>query len=167
MPPGEDHGTSLRVAPGLLRYFGLLERAVSPIRVKLLVGGLVLAGALGYLGVSGAQSGWVYFLDVDRFVADGAQVGVRARVHGMVAAEGVELNRAELWARFTLVGGTRRLTVEYRGAVPELFQAGREVVVEGAMNQGGTFEADLLLTKCSSKYEGHKGTTADTGERGQ
>jgi cytochrome c-type biogenesis protein CcmE len=42
--------------------------------------------------------------------------------------------------------------VRYRGPVPDLFGAGRQVVVEGTMSDG-VLEADVLLTKCASKYE--------------
>ena len=34
------------------------------------------------------------------------------------------------------------------------FATGREVVVEGKYDSAGVFQADLLMTKCASKYEG-------------
>jgi cytochrome c-type biogenesis protein CcmE len=59
--------------------------------------------------------------------------------------------------RFTLrdVNDTKptRADVVYHGTVPDLFHAGREVVVTGAL-QNGTFVAQdsSLSTKCPSKY---------------
>jgi cytochrome c-type biogenesis protein CcmE len=46
-----------------------------------------------------------------------------------------------------------RVPVSYRGTVPDLFRTGREVVVEGSL-QNGTFVAKpgTLSTKCPSKY---------------
>jgi cytochrome c-type biogenesis protein CcmE len=46
-----------------------------------------------------------------------------------------------------------RVPVRYTGSVPDLFRAGREVVVEGTL-RGGTFVAKpgTLSTKCPSKY---------------
>ena len=43
--------------------------------------------------------------------------------------------------------------VVYKGSVPDLFKTGREVVVDGKL-QNGTFVAvpDTLVTKCPSKY---------------
>src|SRR5687767_12542941 len=40
--------------------------------------------------------------------------------------------------------------VSYAGAVPDPFREGREVIVTGELNQGGTFvaEKDTLVTKC-------------------
>jgi cytochrome c-type biogenesis protein CcmE len=52
------------------------------------------------------------------------------------------------------------MPVSYRGTVPDLFKAGADVVVEGKLNAAGTFEADVLLTKCASKYDAkHAGLT--------
>jgi cytochrome c-type biogenesis protein CcmE len=46
-----------------------------------------------------------------------------------------------------------RVPVRYSGTVPDLFRTGREVVVEGSL-QNGTFVAKpgTLSTKCPSKY---------------
>jgi cytochrome c-type biogenesis protein CcmE len=53
-----------------------------------------------------------------------------------------------------------RANVVYRGSVPDLYAVGREVVVQGAV-QNGTFVAnrDSLSTKCPSKYTPAKKTT--------
>jgi cytochrome c-type biogenesis protein CcmE len=54
---------------------------------------------------------------------------------------------------------TVRTQVSYTGTVPDLFRAGREVVVEGSL-QHGTFVAKpgTLSTKCPSKYAPAKKT---------
>jgi cytochrome c-type biogenesis protein CcmE len=55
---------------------------------------------------------------------------------------------------------TTRVPVSYQGTVPELFRTGREVVVEGSL-QNGTFVAKQgsLSTKCPSKYAPAKKST--------
>jgi cytochrome c-type biogenesis protein CcmE len=57
--------------------------------------------------------------------------------------------------RFQLrdVKGTMTVPVVYRGSVPDLMGAGRDVVVDGRM-RNGVFVAvpDTLVTKCPSKY---------------
>lgn len=123
---------------------------------KQIIGAGIITATIGYLAVSGINSGWVYYVDVDGYTLDSASQHRRARVFGIVGAEGIELSRADLSARFDLIGKHSKLRIDYRGAVPELFQAGRQVVVEGQMGEDGTFSADVLLTKCSSKYEGHR-----------
>jgi cytochrome c-type biogenesis protein CcmE len=58
--------------------------------------------------------------------------------------------------RFQLrdVKGTTTVPVVYKGTVPDLFQPGRDVVVDGRM-RNGVFIAvpDTLVTKCPSKYQ--------------
>jgi cytochrome c-type biogenesis protein CcmE len=57
--------------------------------------------------------------------------------------------------RFRLrdVKGTETVPVVYRGSVPDLFRAGRDIVVEGRL-VNGVFVAipGTLVTKCPSKY---------------
>lgn len=122
---------------------------------KLVIGGAIILSAVGYLGFTGLRSGWVYYVDVDQFLAQPSLEGRRARVFGVVGGDLLEMDRAGLSARFRLTGAETNLAVDYRGAIPELFQAGRQVVVEGELGPDGVFHADVLLTKCSSKYEGH------------
>jgi cytochrome c-type biogenesis protein CcmE len=51
------------------------------------------------------------------------------------------------------IDGSETVPVVYRGSVPDLFRAGREVYMRGEL-RGGVFvaEPDSLVTKCPSKY---------------
>ena len=40
-----------------------------------------------------------------------------------------------------------------RAPLPDTFQEGRDVVIEGKLGSSGTFEASTVLTKCGSRYE--------------
>ncbi len=126
-------------------------------RIKLLVVGATLAIAGILLAVAGAREGWVYFLQVDQFLAGDRYHDQRVRVHGTVGADNLEVNTGLLQATFDLLGETGRLRIEYGGVVPDLFQADRDVVVEGRLDEAGVFQADTLLTKCASKYESDEG----------
>jgi cytochrome c-type biogenesis protein CcmE len=57
--------------------------------------------------------------------------------------------------RFRLrdVNGTAGVPVVYKGSVPDLFRAGRDIVVDGRL-QNGVFVAvpGTMVTKCPSKY---------------
>lgn len=125
---------------------------VSRPQVKLAIGVAAIAIALGYLAVSGIRAGWVYYLPVDEYAARPETHGSRSRVHGVVGAV-PDTRATEFVAVFDLVGNVRSIPVEYHGTIPDLFAPGREVVVEGAMDERGVFVADVLLTKCGSKYE--------------
>jgi cytochrome c-type biogenesis protein CcmE len=61
------------------------------------------------------------------------------------------------------MGKTRKLTVNYRGSIPDQFAVGRNVVVEGCLDKSGTFQADVLMTKCASKYEPNSPHAAGKG----
>jgi cytochrome c-type biogenesis protein CcmE len=127
---------------------------MNPIRLKLLVAGTVLTGAFSYLAFAGMQKGWVYYVSVDQFTNDAQYHDQRVRLHGRVAADGFEARKSLLTARFNLAGtGGESIPVVYRGVVPDMFESGREVVVEGRRDAAGVFEADVLMTKCASKYE--------------
>jgi len=127
--------------------------SMNHVRMKLAVGGIAIALAVALLATTGIKEGLVYYLPVDEFLADGKHQIRRVRLHGTVSEENFEADSAGLHARFELVGDERRLRVEYRGVVPDLFKAGRDVVVEGQLDEGGVFQGDTLLTKCASKYE--------------
>ena len=123
------------------------------IQVKLLVAGLILASAIGYLGIAGVKSGWVYFIDVDKFLTDGQYRSQRVRIHGKVEKADFQVSPARLLASFRLGGENGSVRVLYRGNIPEMFGVEKNVVVEGKCDSAGVFQADVLMTKCASKYE--------------
>lgn len=119
---------------------------------KMLVAGVILTSAVGYLAFAGAKSGWVYYLEVDKYVAETSYQNQRVRLHGKVAVENFSVSKAGLAANFDLQGHTQKVAVAYHGSIPDMFECGRDVVVEGKMRDG-VFVADVLMTKCASKYE--------------
>jgi cytochrome c-type biogenesis protein CcmE len=64
--------------------------------------------------------------------------------------------------RFRLrdIGGSETVPVVYKGSVPDLFRAGRDVSVRGTLRNGVfVAEPDSLVTKCPSKYAPKSKTT--------
>jgi len=45
-----------------------------------------------------------------------------------------------------------RMTVDYRGTLPDIFKPGIQVVVEGRTGGDGVFHARTLLAKCPSRF---------------
>ena len=114
-----------------------------------LVAALLFLGGLGYLVFSGLSENTVYFLNVSEARAATADKLQAARLFGTVAPDGPG-------ASFLLqdkddAGLT--LPVVYKGAVPDTFKAGAEVIVEGGLQPDGRFMAKTLMTKCPSKYQ--------------
>ena len=72
---------------------------------------------------------------------------------GKVVKDSVRRGDDELRFRIRDRDGTESVPVRYAGVVPDPFREGREVIVEGRL-QNGTFvaERDSLVTKCPSKF---------------
>ena len=134
---------------------------MTTIQKKLLVAGIALVGAVSYLAVAGMKSGWVYFMEVDQYLSDAQYRTQRVRLHGKVSND--SFNVASIDASFVMLGKSRSIPVAYHGVIPDMFQRGREVVVEGKVDPSGTFKADVLMTKCASKYEPNSPHKSDAG----
>jgi cytochrome c-type biogenesis protein CcmE len=122
------------------------------VRIKLAIALLVLLGAVALLAKAAAGSGYVYMMPVDDFVASTEAQERRTRLTGIVCEENVDTESTLGVARFDLLGETGTVDVSYTGIVPDMFKPGQEVIVEGQLDENGTFQADILMTKCASKY---------------
>lgn len=130
---------------------------MSHAHLKFTVAAIALAAAVGLLAWSGIREGLVYFLPVDKFVEDQSYHLQRARLHGTVSRENLQLDRGLLTASFDLLGELHQIRITYKGVIPDLFKADQDVVVEGMLDKEGIFQADTLMTKCASKYETEEG----------
>lgn len=116
---------------------------------------LFLAG-VGYLTYTGLTENSVYFLNVSEALAAPADRLKSARLFGTVAEEGLTRADDGLSLRFRLEdkdNPARTIDVAYKGAVPDTFKPGAEVIVEGGVGPGPVFSATSLMTKCPSKYQ--------------
>ncbi len=131
----------------------MAKKNSTPVYVVALL--LFLSGA-GYLVYSGLSENSVYFLNVSEALAADSSKLKAARLFGTVSADDI-INATEgPGVDFRLVDAEntqKTLMVRYRGAVPDTFKAGAEVIIEGGLTQDGVFAAKTLMTKCPSKYE--------------
>jgi cytochrome c-type biogenesis protein CcmE len=122
-------------------------------RKKFLIGGIIILLALIYLGYTGFSSSATYYYTVSELSGKGSSMyGQNVRVNGQVVPGSVEKKPGDLTLKFNIVEGEKSLPVAYNGIVPDAFQAGRDVVIEGTLNADGIFRATEILTKCPSKY---------------
>ncbi len=56
--------------------------------------------------------------------------------------------------RFTLTDGQESLQVQFTGVTPQNLDEGKDVVAVGSLTGEATLDAEQLLVKCPSKYEG-------------
>ncbi|MDR3641875.1 MAG: cytochrome c maturation protein CcmE [Humidesulfovibrio sp.] len=118
---------------------------------------VLFLGGVGYLVATGVTKDSVYFLNVGEALATDTAKLKQARLFGNVAAAGIEPMQPGPGVSFTLLdkdNPSETLRVSYRGAVPDAFKAGAEVIIEGGLDSTGkTFTASTLITKCPSKYQ--------------
>ena len=83
-----------------------------------------------------------------------ANPGKSYELTGKVVPGSIERSGDELRFRVADRDGSRSLPVSYRGAVPDPFRDGREIILTGELSEAGTFvgERDTLITKCPSKF---------------
>lgn len=123
------------------------------VRKRFLIGGLVVALAIGYIIYSAMQGATMYYLTVSELLARGSAVyGEQLRLSGKVVEGTVQSDPKSMVLRFVVADDNNRLPVVYKGVVPDAFKPGAEVVLEGKLTSAGTFEATVLLAKCPTKY---------------
>jgi cytochrome c-type biogenesis protein CcmE len=121
---------------------------------KLLTATLGIGLAIAMLAWAGMKEGWVYYMSVDDFMAaEEPSPDKRVRLYGNAGENDFQVSHGGLWAKFDLEGERSVLRVEYAGVIPDMFHPGHEVIIEGRLNEQGTFMADTLMTKCGSRYE--------------
>ena len=120
---------------------------------KFIIGGLILFITLGFLSYKAFTQSVPYYYTVSELVSQGNSIySEKVRVNGVVTPGTVEEEADGLSITFTLSDSKEQLTVIYRGAVPQTFEDGQEIVIEGIYNPSGIFEASSILTRCPSKY---------------
>ncbi len=117
----------------------------------------LFAAGLGWLLYSGLSSGSVYFVNVSEALAMEPGKLIQARMFGTVLPEGLVPAPGGLGATFVLADKDNpavTVSVDYRGALPDTFKPGVEVIVEGGLDPAAkVFKAATLMTKCPSKYQ--------------
>ena len=99
-----------------------------------------------------SEQALVKFLSVQQLFAE--EQAERIRLGGLVADESIKLDENNYMScNFDLQEGELILPIHFVGVRPDLFKNGAEVIVEG-LYLNGIFEADILQTKCASRFEG-------------
>jgi cytochrome c-type biogenesis protein CcmE len=125
-----------------------VARTGSPARLLIALSvAAVLAIFLLYISVAGDSTPSI---EPSELAGRSDQVALVGIVTGR---PGGDPHGAGLRFRMRDVDGHRSVPVVYRGSVPDLFQRGRSVRLEGQLRNGVFVgKPDTLLTKCPSKY---------------
>ncbi len=123
-------------------------------RLKFVLGGLVIVGALVWLGFVGFQESKAYYITVEEFSAmQGELQGKTVKVAGDVVAGSIDRSQSPM--QFVISSRGQTLRVKYIGkdVIPDTFKDESKAVVEGNLGQDGVFQARRIEAKCASKYE--------------
>ncbi|MSP12951.1 MAG: cytochrome c maturation protein CcmE [Chloroflexi bacterium] len=124
-------------------------------QMRLVIGGMLVVAAIGFLMFQGFQTSSVYYYTVSELEKKGTEAMNRGvRVTGVVDKSTVKWDARNLNMSFTFKddSGTT-LPVAYHGPVPDTFDNAENVVVEGKYGSDGVFHATTLFVQCPSKYE--------------
>ncbi len=127
-------------------------------KVKFAIGSAMIILAIGYLISTSISSTSKFFVTVDELAASAEDYrGAGLKVKGKVVNGSINRNPDNyLDVSFKIEEKNSSLPVTFRGVTPDMFEDGREVVVEGTYGRDGVFHANTLLTSCPSKYEAEK-----------
>jgi cytochrome c-type biogenesis protein CcmE len=130
--------------------------------------GLIVAAVATFAVISSGTESETYFLEVDEAVARGSELhGEVVRIKGIVEPGSITGTDGELGRSFLIAAKGKSIEVHYDRALPDTFKEGMDVVAQGRLDERGVMDADEVVVKCPSRYEGQPPTAheAATGPR--
>ena len=128
-------------------------------KLTLVLGAVIVLGALGYFAFGGLGESLVYFWTPSELLAKGeAAYGTSVRLGGMVEPGSVDWDADATRLEFRLVDENCAVDVRSVGVPPQMFLEAAErdapigAVVEGRMAADGVFQATNLMVKHSEEY---------------
>ena len=119
-------------------------------RVRGLLLAAVVLGALGFVVLRGLGNATLFFYNADEALAQRQELGRdRIRLQGNVLDGTIE--RSNGLANFVVSFAGADVDVAHQGEIPQLFQPGIPVVLEGRW-EGNVFASDRMLVKHSEVY---------------
>lgn len=126
-----------------------------------------VAVAVG-LALSALQQNINLFYTPTQIANGEAPIGARIRAGGMVEQGSLQRSGDSLDVRFVVTDFQQKVTITYRGILPDLFREGQGIVALGKLNEAGVVVADEVLAKHDEKYMPPEVTKAlkDSGKMG-
>lgn len=144
-------------------------------RLKFLIGGVLILGAVVFLLLSGTMSGARFFIQVDDVVGNPEYVGQTVRLTGAVIGDTIEYDATTGTLQFVIANmpaefddlslalhesannpDATQLTVYMVDTTkPDLLQHEAQAILTGTMGEDGVFRATELNLKCPTRFEEH------------
>lgn len=123
-------------------------------RTKFILGGIIIVGALIWLGFVGFQESKAYYITVDEYgTMKSSLEGKTLKLAGDVVAGSIDRSKPQM--EFVIASPETSIRVRYTGSdiIPDTFKDGSKALVEGKVGADGVFNARHIEAKCASKYE--------------
>jgi cytochrome c-type biogenesis protein CcmE len=121
-------------------------------RFLLVAVGLALLSLAAWLVLSAFQKNLVFFFTPTQILAGEAPQGRSFRVGGMVEKGSLQRRADGVTVSFIVTDTAQRVTVNYKGMLPDLFKEGKGVVAQGKLSEDKVFVADEVLAKHDENY---------------
>ena len=121
-------------------------------RLLLILGGLIVLGAVAALVLNAFRSNLVFFFSPTQVVAGEAPQGKPFRIGGMVKEGSVRREADGVTLSFVVTDTEKDMAVRYKGILPDLFREGKGAVAQGKIGEDGVFVASEVLAKHDENY---------------
>ena len=113
---------------------------------------LVALGAAAGLASFALKDNLAFFFSPSDLAEKPVEVGRRFRLGGLVEEGSLDREADGVTIRFAVTDGVNRVSVKFKGLLPDLFREGQGVVSEGSMDDKGIFVATEVLAKHDENY---------------
>ena len=103
-----------------------------------------------FLVLKSLEENVVYFQSPSEINSSGELNKKKIRIGGMVKKDSISVNADEI--NFIITDFKNEINVTYRGAIPNLFEEEKGVVVEGVLKDRNFFLATKILAKHDENY---------------
>ncbi|MCS0613932.1 cytochrome c maturation protein CcmE [Massilia kyonggiensis] len=121
-------------------------------RLILLAGALALLAIATMLVLSAFRKNLVFFFTPTQVLAGEAPRGQSLRIGGLVENGTLQRRADGVTVSFVVTDLAHKVTVNYRGILPDLFKEGKGVVAQGRLGADRVFVADQVLAKHDENY---------------
>ena len=121
-------------------------------RLALVVAGVSALGVTAALVLNAFQSNLVFFFSPSQVVANEAPVNKTFRIGGMVESGSLKRLPDGVTVQFVVTDTAKKIPVQYKGILPDLFREGKGVIAQGRLETDGMFRAQEVLAKHDENY---------------
>lgn len=128
---------------------------MKPLRKKRLLIILAILAGIGLavgLALSALQQNINLFYTPTQIANGEAPVDTRIRAGGMVEKGSLKRSGDSLDVEFVVTDFAKKVTIRYRGILPDLFREGQGIVALGKLGSDGVLVADEVLAKHDEKH---------------